>query len=227
MLFSLEAARDNVRTRDGKRVFYLGKGDQLSIDARDYLNRERIEILPAEKAKPDRYRLLSGGFLEEKPEYMTHLQGNVLVNKTHPRIAFRGAVDTLEAELLLCAVALPGFRGQLEEILRFVREILRCEVLNEPFSLQTLCGLTQQELRTHSHRPQDFYEQPHFMPSPEDPEAVLQLNRVRCAARHTELMAAAAFVHSDGVVERSDILQGLNRMSSMVYILMIQAKKGI
>lgn len=227
MLFSLEAARDNVRTRDGKRVFYLGKGDQLSIDARDYLNRERIEILPAEKAKPDRYRLLSGGFLEEKPEYMTHLQGNVLVSKTHPRIAFRGAVDTLEAELLLCAAALPSFRGQLEEILRFVREILRCEVLNEPFSVQTLCGLTQQELRTHSHRPQDFYGQPHFMPSPADPEAVLQLNRVRCAARHTELMAVAAFVHPDGIVERSDILQGLNRMSSMVYILMIQAKKGI
>ena len=61
MLYSEEAVRANIRNRDGKRVFYLGKGDQLTSSARDFLSRERIEILPAEQAKPQRYRLLSGG----------------------------------------------------------------------------------------------------------------------------------------------------------------------
>ena len=106
MLYSKEAVRDNIRNRDGKRVFYLGKGDQLTSDARDFLTRERIEILPATDAKTERYRLLNGGYMDTKPENMTHLNAEVLVPKTHPRILFRGAVDSLEAELLLaCASA--------------------------------------------------------------------------------------------------------------------------
>ena len=105
MLYSEEAVRANIRNRDGKRVFYLGKGDQLTSSARDWLSRERIEILPAEQARPQRYRLLSGGYVEEKPEHMTHLNGDVLVPKNHPRIVFRGKMDTLESELILCQLA--------------------------------------------------------------------------------------------------------------------------
>ena len=36
-----------------------------------------------------------------KPEHMTHLRGNSLVRKDHPRILFRGWIDALEGELLL------------------------------------------------------------------------------------------------------------------------------
>ena len=67
MLYSEEAVRANIRNRDGKRVFYLGKGDQLTSSARDWLSRERIEVLPAEQARPQWYRLLRGGYVEEKP----------------------------------------------------------------------------------------------------------------------------------------------------------------
>ena len=45
MLYSEEAVRANIRNRDGKRVFYLGKGDQLTSSARDWLSRERIEAV--------------------------------------------------------------------------------------------------------------------------------------------------------------------------------------
>ena len=72
MVYTLESVRANIRNRDGKRVFYLGKGDRLTSEARDHLARERIEILPAEQAKPEHYRLLNGGQLTEKPEHMTH-----------------------------------------------------------------------------------------------------------------------------------------------------------
>ena len=131
MLFSLTAVKDNLRNREGKRVFYLGRGDQLTSDARDYLTRERIEILPADKARPERYRLLNGGFMEEKPEHMTHLYGDVLVPKTHPRIAFRGAMDNLEAELLLCQLAVPHLEKELEEILQLSRLLLRLRIRRE------------------------------------------------------------------------------------------------
>ena len=227
MLYSEEAVRANIRNREGKRVFYLGKGDQLTALARDFLARERIPILPAEQAKPERYQLLSGAALEAKPEHMTHLHGNVLVEKTHPRIAFRGAIDTLEGELLLaeCALCKP-YDGQLEEILAFTRQLIRYDVLNEPVTEGKLCGMTEAELRQRSHRPQDFYGQPHFMPSAADGEPLLRVNRARCAARAAELAAVAAFTDREGNPTRPDILKALNRLSSMLYLVMIQIKAG-
>ncbi len=223
MLYSKEAVRDNIRNRDGKRVFYLGKGDQLTSDARDFLTRERIAILPASEARPERYRLLDGGYMEEKPEQMTHLNAEFLVPKTHPRIAFRGAVDTLEAELLLCCAGAAGeIRRQLEEALRFTRNLLGHEVLDEPVKEMTLGGMDESALRARSHRPQDFYNQPHFMPSPDDGQLLLQVNRARCAARAAELKAVAAFCGS-----REDLLRAFNRLSSFLYLIMIQLKKAM
>ena len=222
MLYTRQNAMANIRNREGKRVFYLGKGDQLTSDARDWLHSQRIEILSAEQAKKARWQLLGGGYSEEKPEHMTHLNGELLVPKTHPRIAFRGAMDTLEAELLLCQQQTGESR--LGEILELARQLVRCDVLNEPVPDKDLCGLTQDELRSRSHFPQKYYGQPHFMPSASDGQTVLLLNRCRCAVRAAELAAAHAFTDSDGNCTRMDLLQALNRMSSMVYILMIQEK---
>ncbi len=225
MLYTEETVRANIRNRDGKRVFFLDGKDTLTPGARDYLHRERIEIRPASEAPIQEYKLLSGGVLTHKPEQFTHLHGDVLVPKTHPRIGFRGAIDTLEAELLLCHIAVKEpFRKDIGEILAFARHLIRCEVMDEPVSWDTLCGLTESELRKRSHRPQEFYGQPHFMPEPTDGYTVLQLNRCRCAVRAAELAAAHAFIDGDGICTRPDILQALNRMSSMVYILMLQAK---
>jgi len=226
MLYTKDAVRDNIRNREGKRVFYLGKGDQLTSDARDYLSRERIQILPAEQAKKDSYRLLGGGYVTEKPEHMTHLNAQVLVPKTHPRIAFRGAMDTLEAELLLSQLEAPAFGKQLGEVLALARKILRWDVLEEKVEDAPLCGMTMDEIRLRSHRPQDFYGQPHFMPEAADGKALLQVNRTRCAARAAELAAAEAFADREGNPTRIDILRAMNRISSMLYLIMIQIKAG-
>lgn len=227
MLYNEEAVRANIRNREGKRVFYLGKGDQLTSAARDYLSRERIEIRPGEQAKQDKFPLLTGGFLTEKPEHMTHLNGNVLVLKTHPRIAFRGAMDTLEAEMILCQLNLrPELRKELGEILELSRKLIGCEVMDEPVPQGKLCGLTEEELRQQSHRPQDYYGQPHFMPEAADGPEIAWLNRCRCAVRSAELAAAGAFIDENGNAVREDILKALNRMSSMVYILMLRVKSG-
>lgn len=224
MLWDEQAVRANIRNRDGKRVYYLGKGDQLTSTARDFLRRERIEILPGSQARPERYRLLSGGYAEEKPEHMTHLNGEVLVPKTHPRIRFRGKMDTLEAELILCQLVPGAPEGALGEILDLSRKILRCDVLEEPLRQDTLCGLTQAEQRERSHMPQDYYGQPHFMPQASDGSVIAGLNRARCFAREAELAAVEAFSNREGNLLREDIPKALNRMSSMLYLLMIQEK---
>lgn len=225
MLYSEETVKANIRNRDGKRVFFLGDRDTLTPSARDWLRQQRIDIRPAVQAKISEYRLPDGEILEEKPEHLTHLRGNILVPKTAPIITFRGAIDTLQAELLLAQLSVDSAtQPKLEEILTLARNILRWEVMEEPAQLSTLCGLTPEQLRNHSHRPQDFYGQPHFIPSYKDGVAILLLNRARCAARSAELAAAKAFEDATGGCTRSDILQLLNRMSSMLYILMIQLK---
>lgn len=225
MLYTQKNVRDNIRNRDGKRIFYLGQGDTLTPGARDFLAQERIEIRPAGEAPIKEYRLLGGGFVKEKPEHMTHLYGDVLVHKTHPRIVFRGAVDTLEAELLLCQKKLPEpVARQVQQILDLARRLIRCDVLEESLPDTPLCGLTQEEIRARSHRPQEFYAQAHFMPEAEDSEAVLLLNRCRCFAREAELAGVQAFSDREGNPTREDILRALNRISSMLYLLMIQLK---
>ena len=226
MLWTETAVRENLRNRDGKRVFYLADGDRLTPGARDWLTRERVEVLNAAQARPEVFRLLNGATVLEKPEEMTHLRSDVLVPKNHPRIKFRGAMDSLEAELLLCQLNHPNTAKAVGEILALARRIIRCEVLEEPLEERKLCGLTEQEQRERSHRPQDFFGIPHFMPAESDGAAVLSLNKCRCMARNAELAAVDAFLDRDGSARRPDILRALNRMSSMLYVLMCMCKSG-
>ena len=86
---------------------------------------------------------LWGGYTEEKPEHMTHLDGITLAPKTHPRIVFRGKLDSLEARLIACRLEAPEFDQELGEILAYTRKLLRCEVLGEPVEEGTLCGMTE------------------------------------------------------------------------------------
>ncbi len=228
MLYCEESVKANIRNRNGKRVFYLGPGDNLTPSARDWLRQQRIEVLGAEQAKPEQYVLENGAVFPEKPEHYTHLRDNILVPKTHPVIAFRGAVDTLEAELLLSQLAAPPeFREKIGQVLQLARNLIRWDVMQEPAQAAKLCALSPEQLREHSHRPQDFYGQPHFIPAITDGAAILQLNRARTAARAAELAAVQAFVDENGIPKREDLLLALNRMSSMLYILMIQLKASL
>ena len=231
-LFTEQAVRANIRVRDGKRVFYLGSHDQLTPSARQWLSHERVEIIPAGTLpKEQTYTTLFGGVLHEKPEHMTHLYGNVLVFKDHPRIVFRGMLDTLEAETLLCQktahqegyAALPA---ALQQVLDFVRRLIPCDVLNEPVGEVSFGGMTPQQLREHSHYPQKYYDTPHFMPDYTMPQTMLALNHLRTVVRRTELAAYRAFRTEDGAVTRDDMILALNRLSSYLWILMIQLKAG-
>ena len=51
MLYDETAVKANIRNREGRRVFFLGKEDRLTPSARDWLNRERIAILSGDDAR--------------------------------------------------------------------------------------------------------------------------------------------------------------------------------
>ncbi|MBD9254680.1 MAG: hypothetical protein EGS37_03335 [Ruthenibacterium lactatiformans] len=216
-----------LRVRDGRRVLYLPEGSRLTPAARDWLRQEGVTVVPQAETPPSAYRTPDGASFAEKPEHMTHLRGNILIPKTHPRIAFRGGIDTLEAELLLCAQAADGpLRQTLCAMLDFVRSLIRADVLDEPVQTVRFLGLDGDGLREHSHHPEREEGQPHFLPAPEDPPILLRLNRLRTAVRQTELLACHAFSRPDGTLARPDIVKALNRLSSLCWILMIRVKRG-
>ena len=168
---------------------------------------------------------------DTKPEAYTHLHGNYLVPKSHPRIKLRGKFDSLQAHILIAQVKAKQLRleklvNDLDEILNFVRKLLRAEVLSEPVEDITFFGLTHQEIREISHNPKKSLGVPHIMPSYEMGEMMAHLNLVRTQVRETELAAVEAFFDPTKGPEREDILTALNRLSSAVYVMMCRLKAG-
>ncbi len=162
----------------------------------------------------------------EKPERMTQLFGNSLVRKTHPRIRFRGKLDGLQAEVIVaqCVVVQhggsEGLLNDLDDILAILREMMRCEVLGEPFKNERIIGLTHAELRDHSHHPMKYYSVEHMkLPDKTMGAEYAQLNLIRTSIRETEILAVDAF---DGREKSSGegIIEGLNRLSSALHIMM-------
>ena len=86
--------------------------------------------------------------------------------------------------------------------------------------------MTPEELRERSHYPEKYYGQGHFLIHYTDSPAILAVNKVRAVVRQTELAAYRAFRDENGGVARGDIILGLNRLSSLLWIMMIKLKAG-
>ena len=121
---------------------------------------------------------------------------------------------------------LEALAGELEEVLGFVRRYIRFDVLDEPVGAIELCGYTPEQLREYSHYPEKHFGQPHFLACYTDGPALLAVNKLRTVVRQTELAAYAAFRDADGNVTRGDMILGLNRLSSLMWIFMIKLKAG-
>lgn len=115
----------------------------------------------------------------------------------------------------------------LEEILGVLRQMMRCEVLEEDFRFESILGLTSQQLREQSHDPQKNYGiAPMQLPSWKFGKGYAMLNHLRTVVRETESAAAEAFCTREGC-SRPDILEGLNRMSSAFHIMMCRYQTGM
>lgn len=225
--------------KHGETEIHIASNTYVTQQARDYIKEKRLnlivdgeppvnrEIRPAPEMAAGRFQTESGETLSGKPEHMTHLHGNVLVPKTHPRIALRGCLDSLEAEIV-CVQARAHRAGEetlagwLEEVIAFCRGLMSCEVAEKPLEDWALLGLKSEELREQSQQPRKYFGVGHLLPDWRLGEWSAELNRLRALSRQVELAAAAAFVHPDGTAERPDLLQGYNRLSSAFYVLMLR-----
>ncbi|MCD8350157.1 MAG: hypothetical protein LUC93_06050 [Planctomycetaceae bacterium] len=173
----------------------------------------------------------NGTSYETKPEHMTQLFGRQLVPKTHPRIMFRGMLDSLAAKTMesQCVVAEEQYANaaaDLQDVMAAISRILMCEVSGMPCDDCKLLGLSHDELRLYSHNPAKYCGVEHMVPHYKMGKAFVSVNALRTATRETEIAAIRAFTDEAGELTRSDIIRALNRLSSAVYIIMCRLLAG-
>ncbi|MDR1105313.1 MAG: hypothetical protein LBL44_03050 [Treponema sp.] len=152
------------------------------------------------------------------PPGMTCLSGGRLVRKRCGRIAFRGMIDTLEAEVLEAQVlsleeGAPWCCVSLGEVLEALRKILASEVKEEPLAPFGLFGLSLDEIHRQSHDPEHAFGFPHPVPGHSMGALAVRLNTLRARIREGELLAVRV------LRRRKDIALAMNRLSSALYWL--------
>lgn len=231
---------------EGKeRVVRIRRGDIVTPAARDFLRAHRFVVEHVDADGPfremgrtvippsgeRRFVDVDGNGYAAKPEHMTHLRGNVLVAKDHPRITFRGKLDTLQARMLEAQIAAldegrTGVVADVQEVLDFTRDLLAAEVTEQPFGRETLLGMREDELRSVSHNPDRHFGVGHLVPDYRMGRTVVALNTVRALVREAELAAMPAFAGPAGEPVRPDLIKALNRLSSAVYIIVCRLLGG-
>ncbi len=188
---------------------------------------ENKAIRPAKEMAGGRFVTQDGRTLDHKPEQMTHLHGNLLVAKNHPRILLRGMLDDLEADILMLQAqaheqGMDLVVKELGETLDYCRAIMSSEVTEKSFTVTTLLGMDEARQREISHQPARYLGIGHLMPDHRMGAVAVGLNKLRTKARQTELAAVTAFCTPDGKAQRVDLIQALNRLSSTFYIMMLR-----
>jgi ethanolamine utilization cobalamin adenosyltransferase len=165
----------------------------------------------------------------EKPETLTHLHGSRLTEKDNPVIVFRGKLDKLTALILEAQVLGEekenrAFTEDLSEILAFARGLLSAEYTGTPLGEFRVLGFSSGELRERSHHPEKYFGYKHLFIDHTLGVLSLRLNLLRTVTRETELSAVSAFRDEacPGKSGRPDIVEALNRLSSLFYILMFK-----
>lgn len=238
-------ARDFVRDKrikieyesDGHNDMNTDKTTQKNPENIDF--REQRKVVFRERVSKDedgteekyKYVTIFGTKLNYKPEHMTHLRGATLVFKDHKQIIFRGKMDTLESKILEAQIHCQQNGKQklvddLQELLIFVRLITRAEVLDTKLDEMNLLGLGEQQIREMSHYPKKYFNIGHEFPDYRMGDLVVYVNSIRAFVREVEISAYTAFKNEYGEVSRNDIIQALNRISSVCWIIMFKIRIG-
>ena len=162
---------------------------------------------------------------QRKPEDKTQLYGNVLVKKNHERIIFRGKLDSLQSMFLVAQAIISNHSDndklitELQDILNILREMMRCDALNEEYKNDKILGMSHDEIREHSHNPMKYYNiQQMLLPDYKMGIEYVLLNQLRSSIRELEIVAINA--------EKKDLTRELNRLSSVLHIMMCKYLAG-
>jgi ethanolamine utilization cobalamin adenosyltransferase len=164
---------------------------------------------------------------------MTCLHGNQLTAKDNPVIAFRGKLDKLcamilESQLLGIEKENINFADDMREILDFVRSLLPAEYKNIPLGDFRILGLSCGDLREQSNHPEKYFGREHLLMHHSMGALCLRLNLLRTIVRETELAAVTAMRDpaDPSKCRRIDIVEALNSLSSLFYILIYKYLPG-
>ena len=237
-------------------VYYIPEGKILTPAAREYLQQRKSKVAagghaggsrprgrpgrPAgpsrrdvrpEPPKPKYVDYETGAYYMEKPEHMTQLFGNVLVAKDHPRIHFRGKLDSLQALVVLDQVQIA--EGGCQKLVDDLGNILGRSPGDDALR-RAGRGVQERdhhwshprELRERSHNPQKFFGVQYMqLPDYTMGRDYALLNQLRAAVRETEVAATEAF-RVGNKYTRKDIIEELNRLSSAIHIMMCMYLAG-
>lgn len=233
-------------------VYYVPKDKLLSPAAKEYLNQLKVKVefgdppaafaqsVPKASASgisetPVGAKYVdetTGAFYVSKPEYMCQLFGNRLVYKNHPRIIFRGRVDSLNSTVVMMQAAMASegssqkLIDDLGDIGKVINRIMYCEVMNEEMEAANILGYSPEELRNRSHNPQKYFNvKQMLLPNYTMGFDYAKLNMLRAKVREVELAAMDAFVDGKNV-QQPEIIRTLNRLSSAFHVMMCMYLAG-
>ncbi|MFA3906116.1 ethanolamine utilization protein [Fusobacterium nucleatum] len=234
-------------------VFEIEKGTLLTPSAKQFLNEKGIELLikeekplvstkneednvEAEKKifyeKP-KYVGKNGEYYFEKPEYMTVVDGNILISKNSKLIALRGKIETFLAEVLLTGkeIELTSNNDKLirdiETIIKFIQNIMVAEKLDKILENQTFFDSKSiKDIKEIIENPKEYFKKGHLLEiSLSSDLTIHKLNRLRFLARELEIQAIDYFVE-DYKVSRKDLLEAFNILSDVIYVIILKVDNG-
>jgi propanediol utilization protein/ethanolamine utilization cobalamin adenosyltransferase len=214
------------------REFISNKGIRVEIDGEGAVDFTSLTYNAAIHSKKDEAVSKTPAAKAVKPEYMTHLNGKKLVTKSDPVIRLRGELDSfisqlVETQLWFIGRGYTGMAGKLEEVVVFCRSLMQAEVLEKDFEFPLMFGFNKEQLREVSHNPMKYFGVKHSFVSSKHGMSVAKLHVLRAKSREVELAAVNAFATAEGKCSREDIVSALNRLSSILYILICLEKARV
>lgn len=234
-------------------VFEIEKGTLLTPSAKQFLNEKGIELLIKEEKplvstkneednveaeekifyeKP-KYVGKNGEYYFEKPEYMTVVDGNILISKNSKLIVLRGKIETFLAEVLLTGkeIELTSNNDKLirdiETIIKFIQNIMVAEKLDKILENQTFFDSKSiKDIKEIIENPKEYFKKGHLLEiSLSSDLTIHKLNRLRFLARELEIQAIDYFVE-DYKVSRKDLLEAFNILSDVIYVIILKVDNG-
>ncbi|PKL87001.1 MAG: ethanolamine utilization cob(I)yrinic acid a,c-diamide adenosyltransferase EutT [Ignavibacteriae bacterium HGW-Ignavibacteriae-2] len=212
-----------VKFMDADGRVYVPKDKSNTIE-----NVKRVHPLTDSDQKPEAQICgLCNQKIDNKSDVLTWLDSDSLVPKNHPRITFRGKLDTMISYAVLVQCEFESFTGAqiiknfISDLRSFMGNVLRSEVKNEELQSIHMGRLDEKTIHILSHNPLKYLGHDHIVPESTFGRWVALINYLRALVREAEVAASQIYIDPGMKVLRPDILNGLNRLSSALYVIMI------
>ncbi|GGE61107.1 ethanolamine utilization cobalamin adenosyltransferase [Streptosporangium jomthongense] len=213
------------------RVKYIGDDGRVFLpdeSGAGASQKASVHPLTSANKRPGNACALCNSQVEKKTQLLTLLDGEKLVPKTHPRIALRGKLDTLISQTVWVQTQFaanfekyPALQHALADLRSFMGNLLRSEVTGDAQPEISMGDLADETIHRISHNPLKYLGHDHIVPELKHGPNVSLINVLRAIAREAEVEACRTFQTDSFDITRPDIVQGLNRLSSALYVLML------